>query len=338
MRVARYNGPGALEVVDHPVPAIGDGEALVAVEACGLCGTDVKTFVRGHPLIPPGSVLGHEVAGVVEQSRHTAFAVGDRVVVAPYAPCGQCALCRRSLPSLCERLYEAMLDPGGFAEYVRVPARLLDQATLHVPEGVSLDVASLCEPLACCVHGLEALGLDRVGSLLIIGDGPMGLMQAALARALGVGPVLLAGITAERLAFAERVADIVIDVSRTDLAEAVRAVLPAAPDAVVVSVADLAALTAAIDIVAKGGTVNVFAGMPRGTTMPLDLTRVHYHEVRVLGTFGFGPADFRRAFDIITANTAPFESMITDRVGFDQIEGAIRHAADHRGIKTVMVP
>jgi L-iditol 2-dehydrogenase len=338
MKTARYAGPEHLEVVEQPIPVIDAGEALVAVRACGLCGTDVKTFLRGHPLIPPGTVLGHEVAGIVEQSRHDAFAVGDRVVVAPYAPCGQCDPCRRSHPSLCERLYEAMLDPGGFAEFVRVPARLLDIATLHVPDGVALELASLCEPLACCVHGLEALGLDRVRSLLIVGDGPMGLMQAALARALGLGPVVLAGITPERLAFAEHVADVVIDVSRSDLAEAVRAALPSAPDAVVVSVADLTVLARAIDIVAKGGTVNVFAGMPRSSTLPLDLTRVHYHEVHVLGTFGFGPADFRRALDMIAAGTMPLQAMITDRIGIDQIEGAIRRAADHRGVKAVVVP
>ncbi len=156
MKVARYMEPGRIVVEETERPVISDGEVLVRMRACGVCGTDVKTYQRGHPLIQPGSVLGHEVAGDVVESRHPRFGVDMRVAVAPYTSCGECAECRRGHPSLCSNRGEAFLQPGGFAEFLRVPRRLADVGLYHVPDGMSYEVASLAEPLACCVHGLEA--------------------------------------------------------------------------------------------------------------------------------------------------------------------------------------
>ncbi|HLU83147.1 MAG TPA: alcohol dehydrogenase catalytic domain-containing protein, partial [Trueperaceae bacterium] len=294
MKAARYLGPGQLAIEEIDVPAVGDGDVLVKMRACGVCGTDVKTYLRGHPMIQPGSVLGHEVAGEVVESRHPRFGVGQRVALGPYAPCGECSACSRGHPSLCSNLGRAFAEPGGFAEYLRVPRALADQVMHVLPDTMSYELAALTEPLACCVHGLEALQLQQGGSLLIIGDGPMGLMQAAIAGTFGAGRVIVAGATPHRLAYAARLADTVIDVTQTVLEERVAELLPDGPDAVMVSVASLPALDQAMNLVAKGGTINVFAGMPKGETFPLDLKRVHYDEVRVVGTFGYGPADFSR--------------------------------------------
>src|SRR5690606_6694637 len=134
---------------------------LVKVRACGVCGTDVKTYVRGHPRIQPGSVLGHEIAGEVVESRNSRFVVGQRVALGPYAPCGRCAECRRDRPSLCRNLGTAFAEPGGFAEYVKVPERLADLVMYTVPDSMTFELAALAEPIACCVHGLEALDLPQ---------------------------------------------------------------------------------------------------------------------------------------------------------------------------------
>src|SRR5690606_8909936 len=231
MKAARYLGPGSLAIEDVPVPTIADGEVLVRVRACGVCGTDVKTYVRGHARIRPGSVLGHEVAGEVVESRHPRFAAGQRVALGPYAPCGRCASCRRGRYSLCSDLGAAFAEPGGFAEYVKVPERLADLVMFAIPDSMSFELASLAEPLACCVHGLEALDLPEGGSLLVIGDGPMGLMQAAIAPAFGAGRVVVAGATPHRLAHAAGFVHATVDVTATPLVEAARELFPDGPDA-----------------------------------------------------------------------------------------------------------
>jgi len=337
MKAARYLGPGSLAIEDVPVPTIADGEVLVRVRACGVCGTDVKTYVRGHARIRPGSVLGHEVAGEVVESRHPRFAAGQRVALGPYAPCGRCASCRRGRYSLCSDLGAAFAEPGGFAEYVKVPERLADLVMFAIPDSMSFELASLAEPLACCVHGLEALDLPDGGSLLVIGDGPMGLMQAAIAPAFGAGRIVVAGATPHRLAHAAGFVHATVDVTATPLVEAARELFPDGPDAVMVSVASQEALAQAMQVVAKGGAVNVFAGMPKGETFPLDLERVHYDEVRVVGTFGYGPADFTRALDLMADPGLGLERMITDRVPLTDVERALQAAARQAGIKTLVV-
>lgn len=337
MKSVRYYGPGKVSVEELPPPAIGDGELLVAMKACGICGTDVKTYVRGHPLISPGSVLGHEIAGVVMESRHPAFNSGDRVVVGPYAPCLACAMCRRGHFSLCENLFESSLEPGGFAELIRVPRRLIDQVVFKIADGLDFETASLTEPLACCIHGLDALDFQAGQSLLVIGDGPMGLLQAALGKALGASTVLLSGVTPNRLAFATRVADRVIDSSQRDLAAALKEALPAGPDKVLVSVGSVDLVQQAFALVGKGGAINIFAGMPRDASFPLSVSRVHYDEVSVVGTFGFGPPDFRQAIDLLASGTLPIAGFVTRKVGLDGVEAALQAAGRYEEIKVLAV-
>jgi len=337
MKAARYYGPGKLGIEELPPPQIADGEVLVAMKACGICGTDVKTYVRGHPLIPPGSVLGHEIAGVVAASEHPAFKAGDRVVVGPYAPCFSCTMCRRGHFSLCENLWESSLEPGGFAEMIRVPRRIADQVLLKIANDVSFNTAALTEPLACCIHGLEALDFQAGQSLLVIGDGPMGLLQAALGKALGASRVILCGMTPDRLRFAAQVADQVIDSAKQELATVVHDLLPAGPDKVLVSVGSVDLVLQALQIAGKGGAVNIFAGMPKDATFAMPIYRVHYDEVSVVGTFGFGPQHFRRALEVLSGGTLPIAGFVTQTVALEGIEAALQAASRYEGIKALVV-
>jgi L-iditol 2-dehydrogenase len=335
MKALRYYGPSKVAVEEVPSPLISEGEVLVSMKSCGICGTDVKTYVRGHPLIPPGSVLGHEIAGVVTATEHPNFKIGDRVVVGPYAPCMDCMMCRRGHFSLCENLFQASLDPGGFAEMIRVPRRIADQVLFKIPDGLDFDVAALTEPLACCVHGLEALDFQRNQSLVIIGDGPMGLMQAALGKALGASPVVLCGMTPNRLEFAARVADHIIDSSKQNVEAILRDLLPVGPEKILVSVASVDLVQQALMLVGKGGAVNIFAGMPKDATFAMPVNRIHYDEVRVVGTFGFGPQHFRQALDLLVGNTLPLQGFITRKVDLDGVEAALQAAQRYDEIKVV---
>lgn len=337
MRAARYLGPGSLKIEKLDDLKVGENQVLLRMRACGVCGTDVKTYFRGHPMIKPGNVLGHEVAGEVVESRHSHFQVGDRVAVAPYVPCGECRTCLRGHPSLCTNRGGAFLQPGGFAEYILVPQRLADVGMRRIPDAMPYELASLAEPLACCVHGIEALQPRPGSSLLIIGDGPMGLMQAALARSFGFENVVLAGATPHRLDFARTLTDDVIDVTLGDAADAVRRQLPEGVDAVLVSVASLEALGQAMKAVANGGAVNLFAGMPKDARFAFDLKRIHYDEVKVVGTFGFGLDEFARAIDLMGEVGPSLQQLITRRVALEDVEAALQAAGRQVGIKTVVV-
>ncbi len=336
MKAFRYYGSRNAKFEEVPIPEIGPDEILVAVKASGICGTDVKTYLRGHPLIPPGTVLGHEAAGVVETSQHPKFKPGDRVVVAPYAPCLECATCQRGHYSLCENLFATPMDPGAFAEYIRIPKRILDQSVFHIPETLDFAIAALTEPLACCVHGLEALDVQAGQSLLVIGDGPMGLLQATLGKAMGADPVILSGMMPERLKIAREIADVVFDVSKQDLTEEIARLSKGGIDNVIVSVGDVAVAQDALPLVRKGGTINLFAGMPKGSQITLDANRIHYDEIKVLGTFGFSPGNFKRALDLLASSELSISRLITSTIQLEDVLEGIEAAARYEGVKTII--
>lgn len=337
MKALRYYGPGKVEIEEAPIPEIESGEVLVQVQACGLCATDVKTYLRGHPKIEPGAVLGHEIAGVVAGVNGLdSWKAGDRVAVAPYAPCGECRSCRRGRFTLCDRLFEQAIDPGGFAEFVRVPARLVRQGLYRIPEGVSFAYASLLEPLACCIHGLEALQLEPDDVFLVIGDGPMGLLQAEIARSMGVKQIILSGMVTERLERARQIADIVVDIRRQSLDEVLGQVAPGGADKVIVSVGAPKVAEAAVSYVQKGGILNVYAGMPKDDPVSVDLNRIHYDEIRLVGTFGLAPAHFQKALDLLAQRRVNIEGIISGSIALEDFDQAIDDLKSYRAVKYVV--
>lgn len=339
MKALKYYGPGNIRIEETPVPVPANGEVLVAVEACGICATDVKTFVRGHPKIRPGSGLGHEISGVVVEAPGSGqWQRGGRVVVAPYVPCGSCQQCLRGRYSLCPHLFDQALDPGGFSEFVRVPARLVSQGMMAVPP--TMDSAAMCfaEPVACCLHAFSAVDVKAGEALLILGDGVMGLLQAQIGRWIGAHPVILSGMTPERLAVASAIADMVVDAGHEDVAAVVRkATKGEGADKVIVSVADVAVAQTALAVVRKGGAINLFAGMPAGSTFPLDMNRIHYDEVLLTGSFGFGPPDFTKAVELISAGRLDVMRLVTASVSLEETLGAMDKLAHQQGLKTVVV-
>lgn len=340
MKLWRYIGPQQLQLEESDAPRLGASEVVLRVTACGICATDLKTFARGHPRIPSGAVLGHEIVGVIAEigASVSGWQTGERVAVAPYLGCGQCYFCQREHFSLCEELYEAFIEPGGFAEFVRVPPRLVQRGMFKLNADIDDAMGTLCEPLACCIHGMRALELTARDSLLIIGDGTMGLLQAKLARHIGAKPLIVSGVTPSRLERARRVADAVIDPRATNLVEQVQRLTNGyGADKVILSVADTRLVADALQCVARGGVVNIFAGLPSKESLVLSSYRIHYDEVRVLGTFGFGPDDFHRAVELVNAQALDLASIVTRVVPFDDLLDAFRATSFERDIKAVMV-
>ncbi|MBI4630618.1 MAG: alcohol dehydrogenase catalytic domain-containing protein [Chloroflexi bacterium] len=360
MKVLKYVAPQKIEIAEMPQPDIADGEVLVQTHACGICATDVKTYKRGHPLIKAGSVLGHEMSGVIVESRAAKWRGGERVVVAPYVPCGECRYCRREQFTLCVNLWDASVEPGGFSEYVRVPSRLVQKGMFCLPEHVDFLTATLVEPLACCYHGFEAMRLQACDSLLIVGDGPMGLEQAMIGKQLGASPIVVAGMTPDRLALAANYADHVINVKEQNLKDEVMKLANYADhvinvkeqnlkdevmklsngegmDRVIVSVGSAEVAEQSVALVRRGGVINFFAGLPGGSRLTIDPNHIHYNEVTVMGTFGFAHTHFKRAVGSLSDGSLDVTGLITRTVTMDEAESAFNDGAEYRGIKSVMV-
>jgi L-iditol 2-dehydrogenase len=338
MQVLRYLEPHRVEVAEMPRPVIQAGEVLVRLRACGVCATDVKTFTRGHPFIHAGSVLGHEMTGVIAETQIEGWSVGERVVVAPYVPCGNCSNCARGQFTLCQDLYGASVEPGGFSEYLRVPNRIVRKGLFRLPPEIEFTLGALVEPIACCLFGLEALELKRDESFLIVGDGPMGMLQAILARALGAAPVVMAGMTPARLALGARFADHVINVAEVQLPEAIKELTHGTGmDKVIVSVGQAQVAEEALALVRRGGMINFFAGLPSHSRVSIDPNRIHYDRITVVGTSGFAPSHFEHGLDLLASHAAEFRACITQTVPLSGLEQAFLDSVRYEGIKTVAV-
>jgi L-iditol 2-dehydrogenase len=337
MKAAVVGKPGQVKVVDFPEPQVKDGDMIVEPLVCGICSTDVKTVQRGGN--NPEFALGHEVSAVVvETTPHSKWKKGERVIVAPYLPCGECFYCKHDQPGLCEHLYDVAMNPGGLAERILVTAPLAERGTFAIPEGVPSEVAAFSEPLGCVVMGLDIAMFKPGDSVVVVGDGPMGLLAAGAARGMGASKVIVAGMTQYRLDAAARYyADKVVDISKEELLPVVQSFTEKrGADVVVVAVSAGEALTTGIKMVRPGGVVCAFAGVPEGTEIPLDVRRLHYKQYYLTGSSGLAPKHFAKALELLSSRKVDFESLITARFPFEEVEQAVAYAAGRQGLKAVV--
>ena len=315
-----------LEQVALPEPAA--GEIVLRVGAALTCGTDLKVYRRGYHamMLKPPILFGHEVAGTVSAVGEgvTEFAEGDRVVALNSAPCDRCFWCRKGQQNLCDDL---LFNNGAYAEYLRVPARIVEKNTLLMPEGVPFEHAALTEPLACVVRGLEESGAVAGDSMAVIGAGPIGLMFMHVAQIYGLRVLAVVKridqVAAARLFGASEV----IHVGETsDVVEAVRALTPESRgvDVAVEAVALPATWVQAVAMVRKGGTVNFFGGPPSGTVVGLDTDRLHYDDITLKASFHHTPATCRTAFDLITRGRFKCAEYITGRAVLREVPTIFR--------------
>jgi len=339
MKAATAGPPGEVEWIELEEPILGAGEVLLRPLACGICTTDVKWVHTGHSG-GPRYILGHELVGKVAAAGEGAkWQVGDRVVAAPYISCGACHYCQHGQPTLCPHLFENSLDPGGLAERVRIPRPLAERGLFSLPDGLPVEVAALTEPVGCCIQAVEACGVSAGDAVLIVGDGPMGLMNAAVVKVWGASPVIVAGMTPHRLAVAKRhYADAVVNVAETDLGSFVAGLTAGrGADVVIVAVSSAQAVESGLTALRAGGVLNVFAGVPEGTTLPLDLRRLHYQQLHLTGSFGVGPAHMARALQLLTNGQVNGAPLVTGRFPFERTPEAVAYAAGQVGLKAVVI-
>ena len=344
MLATMFYGPGDIRLEQRPIPHPTAGEVLVQVAAATTCGTDVKTYRRGHPLLFPHTPagFGHEVAGFVAEvgANIQQFHTGDAVVVANSAPCHSCFFCRHGQESLCENL---LFLNGAYAEYLLVPERIVRYNLHHIHSKTSFVAAALTEPLACALHGIDASGITADDTVAILGSGPLGLLLTALAKVRGAR-VIVTGRGKERLALAHHFgADSVIDVatmSDREQLEAVRNETEAqrGADIVIEAIGTPATWELAAHMVRPGGLVNFFGGCPSGTQVTLETRPIHYSELTIKGVFHHTPAYFAQALDLIVNHQIDVEALITASVPLASTIDIFHRLSQKQGVKYALIP
>jgi L-iditol 2-dehydrogenase len=327
MAVAMVHDFADIRIEEHPVPAIGPREILVKVAACGVCSGDVMDwYIRAKAPL----VLGHEPAGTVAAvgAGVTGFSPGDRVFVHHHAPCFVCDLCRRGLHVLCPTWKKSRLDPGGMAEYVRVPQENLPD-TLLLPEGVSCEDGTLVEPAACSVKGIRRAGVQPGETVLITGMGTMGMLNLLVARAFGAARVIVADLVPWRLEKALHLgADAAIDVTRHDLVEGVKELTGGEmAHRVIVGPGTPQAMADGIRACARGGTVLFFTPTPPGVLLQLEPHHLYFNEIDLRCSYSCGPFDTRDALDLIARGIIRAQDLVTHRFALAQAGEAFRLTA-----------
>lgn len=343
MNAVRFYAPENIKYEETDIKDPKNGEVRVKIEAALTCGTDLKTYRRGHPVLikktPSG--FGHEFAGVVEVvgKNVTNFAVGDRVVAANSAPCGECYFCKRGLYNLCENL--EFLN-GAYAEYINVPERIVKKNMIRIDDDLSFEKAAFCEPLANVVHGIANMDIQKGQTVAVVGIGTIGLMFVRLAKLKGA-KVIAAGRNPLKIKLAKEFggADEVIDLTKYKN-----------PDKILLSLTEEGkGFDAAIEcvglpeiwermfkLVRKGGMINLFGGCKSGTTINIDTRRLHYDELKVIGVFHHTPQYFRDAYELISSGKVDVEKLITHVMPLSQTEQALKMVAESKAIKVLLKP
>jgi L-iditol 2-dehydrogenase len=331
MRAAVLHGREDIRIEQVDVPAIEDGEILLRTRVALTCGTDLKVYRRGYHarMIRPPAVFGHEVAGVVEQVGAGAewLQPGTPVVAANSAPCGECHYCRIGTPSLCDDL---LFWNGAYAEFVRIPARVVSRNLLTLDKGVGFREAAMVEPLACVLRGIEESGVTAGQTVAVIGAGPIGLMLVRLACLRGAR-VIAVGRNRRRLQKAQELgAEETISVQPgEDPAERLRRMGAHGhgPDVVIEAVGLPETAEAAVRAVRKGGLVNLFAGCPADTRIGIDAQRLHYQELTIRSTFHHTPESIRGAFRLIADGLVDPRAFITGEAPLEELPAVLERMA-----------
>lgn len=328
------------EEVDEP--KIGPEEALIEVKAAGLCSTDVwKALYRRAK---PGSVLGHEVSGVVAEvgSEVEGLEVGDRVAVYHRAECGLCYYCKHGQEPLCRQYRSQAVFPGAFSEYIRVLPRIVKKSIIKLPDKITYEMATMIEPTGCSVRAVSKCGVTLGDTVLIIGDGPLGLLNAQTSKAAGASRVILSGHHNRRLELAEKLGiDYVFNSKEVDLEREVKGLTNGmGVDIAIVAVASTNAVEEALRVVREGGKICVFGDF-RDVPQPnlnLDLKRILRDDVQLFGSWGCSTENYRVAFNMIRSELIKVNEMITHRFPMERFKEALQTFFSKECMKIILNP
>lgn len=342
MMAAVLYGREHLQVEEVAVPELDPGDVLVRVRTALTCGTDVKVYRRGYHarMIQPPALFGHELAGDIVALGEAVqdFEAGERVVAANSAPCGKCFYCSKDLENLCDGL---LFNNGAYAEYIRIPSRIVERNFYRIPAHVSYQDAALVEPLACVLRGLEETGIRPGDTLGVIGLGPIGLMFVRLARVLGARVIAIG----RRPTQLERAAcmgaeEVLLNSDDANLVPQVRHLTAGrGVDIAIEAVGRPEAWELAVRMLRRGGTVNFFGGCPSDSRIALDTSLLHYSEITCKASFHHTPAHIRRALELISSGEITSADFVNRVEPLANLQEVMRHLMSHNGhMKTAIIP
>jgi L-iditol 2-dehydrogenase len=338
--------PGSIEMRETDAPKPSYGEVLVRIEAALTCGTDLKAFMRGHPVIPMPGVFGHEFSGTIEETGRgvRGFTKGDAIMAVHSAPCLSCLYCRKKLYNLCKKIMDSKIL-GAFAEYILLPSHIVKQNLFHKPEALSFAEAAFLEPLSCVVHGMASLDIKKGDYALVIGAGPIGLLHLLLLKEKGA-KVAVTDITDERLKIARKLGADFTVVSNPTLppfAKGGQGGIFGSKDFpgfdyVFECTGMPEVWEASVIYVRRGGTVTLFGGCRSGTSVTFDAGRLHYDEITLRGVFHYTPSDVRKAYDLLRKQRIDVTPLISGEYRLKQTQKAFENLAKGKGIKYAIIP
>jgi L-iditol 2-dehydrogenase len=345
MTAAVLYGPQDLRIERVPVPAIGDDEVLIRVEAALTCGTDLKVWRNGSHarMIQPPAVFGHEMAGVVVATGSRVredIRVGMRVVPANSAPCGICFYCRRGQETLCEDL---LFNNGAYATFARIPGRIVEHNLLEIHESVKFENAAMIEPLACVLRGIGETQIAPGDTVVVLGCGPIGLKFVSVLAARGTRVIAIAKRSAQMETARHLGARNVLGVSESggegDLVTRVRELTDSkrGADAVIEAVGRPEAWQQAIQMVRRGGVVNFFGGCPRGTVVEFDPAAIHYSEVTIKSTFHHTPHYIREALAAIASGEVKPRDFVSGEISLEELPEWFQRMKDRQSQMKIVV-
>ena len=330
--------PGKIELREVKSPRPSKGDVLVKIKTALTCGTDLKAFLRGHPMIPMPGVFGHEFSGVVAEVGKGVqrFKKGDEIMAVHSAPCLECKYCKKRAYNLCEKIMWTKVL-GAFAEYILLPPHVVRHNAFHKPKNITFEEASFLEPLSCVVHGIEPLDIKKGDSVLVIGAGSIGLLHLLCLKAKGA-IVAATDINAERLKIAKK-----LDADFTFKPETIETNLKKIAsgigfDYVFECTGTPEVWDASVNYVRRGGTVILFGGCKSGTTVTYDTYRLHYDEITLKGVFHYTPADVKKAYTLIGEEKLGLSRLISGSYPLRDIEKAFNKLAKGTGIKYAIIP
>lgn len=350
MKAVVYYGKNDVRVEQVPEPSCGPGELRVRIEACAVCGSDLKTFQSGNPRMKPPITMGHEFSGSIDAVGPgvRGFAAGERVVMATSVSCGRCFYCRQGWTNLCAELKPmGFFFPGGMAEYLIIPELAVRGG--HVvkipvgPDGAQLapEHAALAEPVSCAVNCAELCGIKEGDTVVVVGAGPLGLMNLFVARELGARRLILAQRAGRRL---EQARDFdcgrLVNSSEQDLRKVVLEETGGlGADCVIVAAPSAEAQAQGVGLVRKRGTLCLFASLPVGShLLPLDSRAVHYGEIRVVGASDSTARQVQKALEILGKPAFPKQKLVSHRLGLEEIQRAFEMMRARDSLRVVLQP
>jgi L-iditol 2-dehydrogenase len=339
-----------IKLEEVPEPVLDPAGAILRIEACGICGTDARTFFNGDPRAPAPWILGHEPVGVVEEVGPEAdlppgVGRGDRVFLGSILACRECRWCTEGFQNLCERheLYGYDPYPGAYAEHAPVPPIAMVNL-LPLPGDLPSDLATVADPFACALNGVEMLEAGFGDTVVILGSGPIGCWQTLLARDRGAGRVYLSDISPERLDRALSVVGAFVDdawVAGEDngVEDVLARTRGAGAERILVAAPSKKAQQAALVMAAKRARIVYFAGLPKHDPVsPLDMNQLHYKELAILGAYGATHRQYRITMDYLTRRRDELAPVVTHRFPLDRIAEAFATIRAGAGLKIVIEP